>query len=55
MIGLGMRLIVNSIKSSFAPKRSMNFGKEKESMNSVKNMTKYSFGYTILLRGTWTS
>ena len=43
---------MNSMKSSFAPKRSMNFGREKESTNSVKNMTKFSFGSTILLRGT---
>ena len=48
---------VNSMKSSFAPpkKKSRNFGKEKESMNSVKNMKKFSFGSTILLRDTWTS
>ena len=43
---------MNNIKSSFAPKRSRNFGKEKESTNSVKNMMKFSFGSTILLRGT---
>ena len=46
---------MNNMKSSFTPKRSRNFGKEKESTNSVKNMTKFSFGSTILLRGTWTS
>ena len=46
---------MNNMKSGFAPKRSRNFGKEKESVNSVKNMTKFSFGFTILLRGTWTS
>ena len=46
---------MNSIKSSFAPKRRRNFGKEKESTNSVKNMMKFSFSSTILLRGTWTS
>ena len=46
---------MNSMKSSFAPKRSKNFGREKESTNSVKNMMKFSFGSTILLRGTWTS
>ena len=46
---------INSMNSSFAPKRSRNFGREKESTNSVKNMTKFSFGSTILLRGTWTS
>ena len=46
---------MNSMKNSFAPKSSRNFGREKESTNSVKNMTKFSFGSTILLRGTWTS
>ena len=46
---------MNSMKSSFAPKRSRNFGREKESTNSVENMTKFSFGSTILLRGIWTS
>ena len=43
---------MNSIKSNFAPKRSRNFGIKKESTNSVKNMTKFSFDFTILLRGT---
>ena len=46
---------MNNMKNSFAPKRSRNFGREKESMNSVKNMTKFSFSFTILLRGIWTS
>ena len=46
---------MNSMKRSFAPKRSRNFGKEKESMNSIKNTTKFSFSSTILLKGTWTS
>ena len=43
---------MNSMKSSFALKRSRNFNREKKSMNNVKNMTKFSFGFTILLRGT---
>ena len=46
---------MNNMKSSFASKRSRNFSREKESTNSVKNMTKFSFGSTILLRGTWIS
>ena len=46
---------MNNMKSSFAPKRSRNFGREKEITNNVKNMTKFSFGSTILLKGTWTS
>ena len=46
---------INSMKSNCALKRSKNFGKEKESTNSVMNMTKFSFGSTILLRGIWIS
>ena len=46
---------MNNMKSSFAPKRSRNFSKEKESTKSVKNMRKFLFGFTILLRGTWTN
>ena len=43
---------MNNMKSDFVPKRSKNFGRKKESTNSVKNMTKFSFGPTILLKGT---
>ena len=32
---------MNNMKSSFAQKRSRNFDREKESTNSVKNMTKF--------------
>ena len=39
--------VINSMKSNFAPKRSRNFGREKESTNSVKNMMKFSFDSTI--------
>ena len=46
---------MNSIKSSFTPKRGRNFGRKKNNTNSVKNMTKFSFSSTILLRGTWIS
>ena len=42
---------MNSMKNSFTPKRSRNFGREKKCTNSVKNMTKFSFGSTVLLRG----
>ena len=38
---------MNNIKRSFALKRSKNFGREKESMNNVKNMTKFSFSSTM--------
>ena len=47
--------VINSMKSSFTPKWGRNFGRKKKSMNSVKNMTKFSFGLIMLLRGTWTS
>ena len=43
---------MNNMKSGFVPKRSKNFGRKKESTNNVKNMTKFSFGPTILLKGT---
>ena len=43
---------MNNMKRSFAPKRSKNFGREKESTNNVKNLMEFSFGSTILLRGT---
>ena len=43
---------MNSMKSNFAPKKSRNFGREKENTNNVKNMTKFSFDFTILLKGT---
>ena len=46
---------INSMKSSFTPKRNRNFDREKESTNSVKNMMKFSFGSAILPRGTWIS
>ena len=43
---------MNNVKSNFVPKRSRNFGRKTESTNSVKNMTKFSFDSTVLLRGT---
>ena len=43
---------INNMKSSFAQKRSRNFDRENETTNSVKNMMKFLFGSTILLRGT---
>ena len=46
---------MNIMKSSFTLKGSRNFDRKKETTNSVKNMTKFSFGSTILLRDTWTS
>ena len=46
---------MNSIKNNFTPKWGRNFGRKKKSTNSVKNMTKFSFGSTNLLRGTWAS
>ena len=46
---------MNNIKSSFTLKWGRNFGREKKSMNSVKNMMNFSFDSTILLKGTWIS
>ena len=46
---------MNNMKSSFALKRSWNFGREKESTNNIKNIMKFLFGSNILLRGTWIS
>ena len=46
---------MESMKSSFTPKRSRKFGRKNESTNSVKNMKKFLFDSIILLRGTWTS
>ena len=43
---------INSMKSSFTTKKNKNFHREKKSTNSVKNMMKFSFGSTILLRDT---
>ena len=39
---------MNSMKGSFTLKRSRNFGREKKSTNSVKNMTKFSqWSYSV--------
>ena len=46
---------MNSMKRGFTPKWGRNFGREKKSMNSVKNMMKFLFCASILLKGTWTS
>ena len=46
---------MNNMKSSFTLKRSKNFDREKKSTNNVKNMTKFAFNSTILLRDAWTS
>ena len=46
---------MNSMKRGFTPKLGKNFGREKKSMNSVKNMMKFLFYASILLKGTWTS
>ena len=45
---------MNSMKRGFTPKLGKNFGREKKSMNSVKNMMKFSFCSSIFLKGTWT-
>ena len=40
---------MNNMKSGFTAKWGKNFGKEKESKNSVKNVTKFLFGSTIFV------
>ena len=42
---------MGSSKSSFSLKGYKNFGRQEESTNSVKNVSKFSFGFSILLRG----
>ena len=42
---------MGSNENSFFPKRYRNFGRQKESTNSVKDVSKFSFGSSILLRG----
>ena len=43
---------MNSIKNSFTPKWGKNFSRKKKNTNNVKNMMKFSFSSTILLRST---
>jgi hypothetical protein len=38
-------------ENSFSPKGYRNFGRQKENTNSVKDVSKFSFGSSVLLRG----
>uniref|UniRef100_A0A2N9I4C6 Uncharacterized protein n=1 Tax=Fagus sylvatica TaxID=28930 RepID=A0A2N9I4C6_FAGSY len=38
-------------ENSFSPKGYKNFGRQEESTNSVKDVSKFSFGFSVLLRG----
>ena len=44
---------MGSSENSFSLKGYRNFGRQKESTNSVKDVSKFSFGSSILLRGAW--
>ena len=40
-------------ENSFSPKWYRNFGRQEESMNSVKDVLKFSFCSSVLLKGAW--
>ena len=40
-------------ENSFSPKGYRNFGRQEESTNSFKDVSKFSFGFSVLLRGAW--
>ena len=42
---------MGSSENSFSPKGYRNFGRQEENMNSVKDVSKFSFGSSVLLRG----
>ena len=44
---------MGSSENSFTPKGYENFGGQEESTNSAKDVLKFSFGPTVLLRGAW--
>ena len=44
---------MGSSENSFSLKGYRNFGRQKESTNSVKDVLKFSFGSSVLLRGAW--
>ena len=44
---------MGSSKNSFSPKGYKNFRKQEESTNSVKDVSKFSFGSSVLLGGAW--
>ena len=44
---------MGSSENSFSPKGYRNFGRQEESTNSVKGVSNFSFGSSVLLRGAW--
>jgi hypothetical protein len=44
---------MGSSENSFSLKGYRNFGRQEESTNSVKDVSKFSFGSSVLLRGGW--
>ena len=44
---------MGSSENSFSPKGYMNFGRREESTNSVKDVLKFSFDSSVLLKGAW--
>jgi hypothetical protein len=44
---------MGSSENSLSPKGYMNFGRQEESTNSVKDVLKFSFGFSVLLKGAW--
>jgi hypothetical protein len=44
---------MGSSENSFSPKGYRNFGRQDESTNSVKDVSNFSFGSSVLLGGAW--
>jgi hypothetical protein len=44
---------MGSSENGFSPKGYRNFRRQEESTNSVKDVLKFSFGFSVLLRGAW--
>jgi hypothetical protein len=45
---------MGSSENNFLPKGCRNFGRQQKSMNSIKDVPKFSFGSSVLLGGAWT-
>ena len=44
---------MGSSENNFSSKRYRNFGRQEESTNSVKDVSNFSFGSSVLLGGAW--
>ena len=42
---------IGSSENDFPPKGCRNFGRQQESTNSIKDLLKFYFGFSVLLRG----